>query len=282
MNVTQLDQRIPLRKHLLKFGIRDQASRGSDGHSSEALDPRQLKRLEQLGRPLNKGRPRKADVLAFYELIASPRIASVVHSNKADAIRVTGEFVQQELEGESILDIGCNIGYLTSWYALQNPAAAVLGIDLSPSSIMLAGRYAARLGIGNLHYATVDGQRFSPDRPFDTIVDTQGMLDHETDPDMIERLFSWLKADGKLICVPALGTLAQFSTFLDALPLGRCTIISLTWLEFFAGGEFGAYPAMIVRAGTGARGLTRDELIEAYQLGWLACMTKTQGQRKYG
>lgn len=282
MNVTHLDQHLPLRNHLLKFGIRDQVPGAGADVFEDAPEPRQLKRLEQLGRALGKAHPKKVDILAFYELIATPRMASLVHSNKADAIRATGDFVLRELEGERILDVGCNIGYLTSWYAVRNPDMAVQGIDLSPSSIAAASRHAARLGIGNLRYAIADGHRFSPEQTFDCVVDTQGMLDHETDPATVERLFSWLKADGKLICIPALGTLEKFSAFLDALAPGLCTITSLTWLEFSAGGEPGAYPAMIVRPGRRANGLARDELIEAYQLGWLACRNKTRRERLYG
>ena len=92
---------VSLSNHLMAFGIHDQSD-----CTSPMPELRQLKRLEQLSRPLNKGRPKKANVVAFYEFLASPRLASWGHSNKADAIRVTGEFVLQELEGERILDIG--------------------------------------------------------------------------------------------------------------------------------------------------------------------------------
>lgn len=255
---------VSLPNHLLAFGIRDQSC-----SVYQMPEPRQLKRLEQLSRPLNKGRPKKADVVAFYEFLASPRLASWGHSNKADAIRVTGEFVLQALEGERILDVGCNMGYLTSWYARKNPATQVLGIDLSPSCIESAQRQAAKLGITNLRYAVADGGRFAPEQLFDSIVDTQGMIDAQTDTETLAKILSWLKPNGKLICVPALGTLTKFAAFLDALPPLPIQITTYNWLTFSAGADRGAYPAMVIRQDATEPGLSREELIARYQVGLL-------------
>lgn len=265
---------VSLPNHLLAFGIRDQSC-----SVYQMPEPRQLKRLEQLSRPLNKGRPKKADVVAFNEFLASPRLASWGHSNKADAIRVTGEFVLQELEGERILDIGCNMGYLTSWYARQNPAARVLGIDLSPSCIESAQRQAVKLGIANLRYAIADGGHFSPDQLFDSIVDTQGMIDAQTDTATLAKILSWLKPNGKLICVPALGTLTKFAAFLDALPPLPIQITTYNWLTFSAGADRGAYPAMVIRQDSVESGLCREELIAGYQLGILNFRQQNQLER---
>lgn len=263
-----------LSNHLIAFGIQDQS-----GSMCQMPEPRQIKRLEQLSRPLNKGRPKKADVVAFYEFLASPRLAGWGHSNKADAIRVTGEFVLKRLGGERILDVGCNMGYLTSWYARQNPAAQVLGIDLSPSCIELAQRQAVKLGITNLRYAVVDGGRFSPEQLFDSIVDTQGMIDAQTDTETLAKILSWLKPNGKLICVPALGTLTKFAAFLDALTPLPIQITTYNWLTFSAGADRGAYPAMVIRQDAVESGFSREELIAWYQLGLLDFRQRNQLER---
>jgi 2-polyprenyl-3-methyl-5-hydroxy-6-metoxy-1,4-benzoquinol methylase len=76
-----------------------------------------------------------AEQLAFYEFIADPQIAGVVHSMKADAIRVCGQFVAERLTGPRVLDVGCNIGYLSTWYARVHPAIQVTGVDISSASI---------------------------------------------------------------------------------------------------------------------------------------------------
>ena len=265
---------VSLPNHLLAFGIRDQSC-----SVYQMPEPRQLKRLEQLSRPLNKGRPKKADVVAFYEFLANPRMASWGHSNKADAIRVTGEFVLEMLEGERILDVGCNMGYLTSWYARQNPAAEVLGIDLSPSCIESAQRQAVKLGIPNLRYAVADGCRFSPDQLFVSIVDTQGMIYAQTDTEALAKILSWLKPNGKLICVPALGTLTKFTAFLDALSPLPSQITTYNWLSFSAGVGREAYPAIVIRQDATKPGLSRKELVAKYQLGLLDFRQQNQLER---
>lgn len=259
-NVSDLCQHLNLRDHLAKFGIRPRDA---------ALDPKQSRRLQQLSRPLARGNAKKAELVAFYEFIAQPQIAAAVHANKADAIRACGEFAESRLAGTRILDIGCNIGYLATWYALRRPDAIVHGIDLSPSSIGAAQRYAARFGIGNLRFAVADGHRYLPEQPFDTLVDTQGMVDHDSDPATLRRLLSWLKPDGRLICIPALGSFEKFSTFLDKLDWQDASVASLTWLPFANGPQRCAYPALIVTPGQSAQALTRDELNRAYQFGVL-------------
>lgn len=254
---------LSLQDHLLTFGIRPAAGAG--------LTPKDARRLEQLGKPLARGNPKKADLVAFYEFAARPDIAAIIHSGKADAIRVTGEFVAARLAGARILDLGCNIGYLSSWYARCRPQAEVWGIDASPSSIDTAKRFAGRLGIGNLHYAVADGQRYAPALPFDTLVDTQGLIDPDVEPAMLRRMFGWLQPAGRLLCVPALGTLARFEAFLDKLDPAAVAVLSLDWLPFTAQGERGVYPALVLAhaAGASAAGLSRQALLEAYQLGVL-------------
>lgn len=269
------DGAVSLLDHLLQYGIRDQANM-SDCPSPE---PRQIKRLELLSRPLNKGRPKKADIVAFYELLATPGVSTWAHSNKFDAIRVTGEFVMQELDGASILDIGCNIGYLTSWYARQMPSSELMGIDLSPSSIDSAKRQAQKLGIGNVRYAVVDGGRFTPDPLFDCIVDTQGMIDAQSGTATLARILSWLKPGGKLICVPAIGTLTQWSTFLDALTPLSCQITTFNWLSFLGRGERDAYPGIVIRQDGAEPGLSHEALIAEFQLGLLGLRQQRQHQR---
>ncbi|WP_168224998.1 trans-aconitate 2-methyltransferase [Azoarcus sp. DD4] len=255
-----------LRDHLLSFGIRPAASGGAP---QAGLTPKDAKRLAQLGKALARARPRQADVVAFYEFVSRPDIAALIHSGKADAIRATGEFVAARLAGTRILDVGCNIGYLTSWYARCRPAAEVWGIDASPSSIDVARRFATRLGLANLRYASSDGQRYQPTAAFDTLVDTQGMIDADIDPALLRRMFGWLQPEGRLLCVPALGTLARFESFLDRLDFDAVAVLSLDWLPFVAQGERGVYPALVMAHAAGASGLPRAALVDAYQRGVL-------------
>ncbi|CAL96157.1 hypothetical methyltransferase [Azoarcus olearius] len=248
-----------LSDHLAVFGIRPAPM--------AVLAPRDAKRLAQLGKAVDRARPRPADVLAFYEFIARPDLAPLIHAGKADAIRVTGEFVAARLGGERILDLGCNIGYLTSWYARCRPGAEVWGIDVSPSSIEQARRFATRLGLANLRYAATDARRYVADPPFDTIVDTQGLIEPDVDPALLRQLFGWLRPDGQLLCVPAIGSLARFESLLDTLDFDAVAVRSLDWLPFVAQGERSVYPALVMAHASAGGGVPRAALVAAFQQG---------------
>ncbi|WP_374683076.1 methyltransferase domain-containing protein [Accumulibacter sp.] len=264
-----------LRDHLIKFGIQHFNDESYWAWGGEKLGEKQASHLDKLRKPLVRGKPKKADLFAFYEFIAKPVVASVVHSLKADAIRATGEYVSACAEGNRILDTGCSIGYLTSWYALTHPTAAVLGIDFSPSSINVAKRYAVKLGIQNLEYKALDGSQLKALDLFDCIVDTQGMIDTQLDSKSFRLLMSWLQPGGKLIAVPAFGSLPQFEAFLDIAFSNQAAILSLEWIHFCDLGERGMYPGMILTHAAPERGLSRTQVLDIYRNG-LITFNQTQ------
>lgn len=256
-----------LRDHLLKFGIQHFDDKGYWQWRSEMLGPRFGKQLDRLGKPLMRAAPKKADLFAFYDYIARPEIAAVVHSAKADAIRATGEFVDARIAGERILDVGCSIGYLTIWYALQHPWAQVFGIDISPSSIQTGKRFATRMGATNLQLVAADARKFVPEEPFDCVIDTQGFIEPRTDAEDLRILISLLRPGGRLICVPALGTELLFDEFLHKLIAAEAAVLSLAWVNFSDLGDSGAFPAMTLARTEGGAGMSHDELRASFHLG---------------
>ena len=246
MNPSNVTLAGSLSEHLLNFRLHFEHG-GEIGGAADHLPEHE--RLRHLGEPR---RPRQADESEFdhsreiHQWDVQTRQASAGALDKADAIRVVGDYVTSELEGARILDVGCGVGYLSSWYAAYKPGTQVLGLELSASRIMLARQFALAQQIRNLRFEVCDARHFVPDAPFDTIVDTQGMVGPEIGPADIRRVMSWLKPGGKFICVPALGTLAQFVDFLDKLEAAMCRIAKLRWLEFSAGNGRGVFPAMII------------------------------------
>lgn len=253
--------------HLLEFGIQHFQDESYWAWGGEKLGKKVAAHLDKLRKPLVRGKPKKADLFAFYEFIAAPAIASVVHSWKADAIRATGEFVSSRVQGGRILDVGCGIGYLTSWYALQNPMGKALGLDFSPTSIERAKCMATNCKIANLEFNTLDGNQFVTSDPFDFIVDTQGLIDPLLDSKGIQLLFSWLHPDGKLIAVPAFGSLPVFEAFLDKIDCGLISILSLDWVHFSDLGRRGMYPGMVLTHSKPGIGQSRTHLLDQFREG---------------
>lgn len=261
---------LSLRDHLIDFGIQAFQDDSYWTWGGEKLGEKRSAHLNKLRKPLMRGKPQKADLFAFYEFIATAEVAAVVHSMKADAIRATGEFVASRIQGPRILDTGCGIGYLTSWYALQKPKEKVLGIDFSPTSIEMAKRCATKRGITNLEFCALDGKLFSPTEPFDTIVDTQGMINPQLDSKGIQLMLSWLHPEGKLIAVPAFGDLPAFEAFLDKIDSDRVSILSLDWIHFSDLGERGMFPGIVMSHADSDTCLSKAQLAAAFRDGIVA------------
>ncbi|MCB1897126.1 MAG: class I SAM-dependent methyltransferase [Zoogloeaceae bacterium] len=246
MNSSNVTQPTSLSEHLLNFGRHFEHCSDVNGAPEYLPAQERLKRWTQPRGPQQVDESKPDNSRGLDQWHAGTRLVTAAPLDKADALRVVGDYVTGQLEGTRILDIGCGIGYLSSWYAACRPAARVFGIDLSASNIMLARRFAAARHIRNLQLAVCDARHYVPDEAFDTIIDTQGLVGPEIGPADIRRMLSWLKPGGKFICAPALETLDQFVAFLDKLESAMCHISSLKWLAFSVGNGRGVYPAMII------------------------------------
>ena len=63
----------------------------------------------------------------------------ITHSMKSNEILNSGKSIMNEIkDNNNILDIGCNSGYLTSFYAKVLPKSNLIGFDKSKNSISQA------------------------------------------------------------------------------------------------------------------------------------------------
>jgi|GEM_PF-6159695 len=87
-------------------------------------------------------------------------------------------FAAKYVQGKNILDIGCGVGYGSS-YLLRHGAKKVVGIEINPEVVKLANKSYAKPG---LEFLALDAT-FLPfaDNSFD-VVTSIGMLDHISDP----------------------------------------------------------------------------------------------------
>lgn len=84
-----------------------------------------------------------------------------------------------------VLSIGCGRGQFESM--LSPYAAEILGIDLSPETILDAREYVSKSGIKNIRFECADISTFDFDMEFDTII-CVGMLHHLNDDECIDLL----------------------------------------------------------------------------------------------
>jgi len=185
----------------------------------------ELARLEALREPLQEGAADQNDLLHFYDFIAHRDVAGVVHSMKADAICASGDAIAAMLAPETaVLDVGCNIGYLTTWYAAKHPSIQVTGIDVSGNSIATAQAIARELGIDNVEFIHGDARDCLPGRTFDTIIDTQSVQFAERSGELLQWISASLREGGRFLSIPALIGFEDFLIFRNCMDAADITI----------------------------------------------------------
>ncbi len=129
--------------------------------------------------------------IAFYDLTARPASVPALYSQRYEYYLEVGSLVARSLAGApSVLDVGCGIGILTTFYARQCPDCRVVGIDRSPASIELARQRAQELGVTNVRFECLDLDQQALPNEFALVVATHALLQAEQDPGVPSRAWS--------------------------------------------------------------------------------------------
>jgi len=123
------------------------------------------------------------DEVAFYDLTAQPQILPALYSQRYEYYRELGSRVAARLgEANRILDFGCGVGILSTFYAARCSEKQFLGIDRSPVSIAVAREKARELGLSNVRFECVDVEAVHVAGSYDLIVATHSLVQAEQDP----------------------------------------------------------------------------------------------------
>lgn len=183
------DTRQALEAHLARWGLRPFTSDEAYFQwQRESLSPAEITTLHR--QVEQKRRGSSADEVAFYDATAHPNILPVLYSQRYDYYLAIGQRVADRIgEARSILDVGCGVGILTTFYARQYPDKTFVGIDRSPVSIARAQGQAQTLGLANVRFDRLDFEHTSPASSYDLILATHALLQAEQDPGIPSR--SW-------------------------------------------------------------------------------------------
>ncbi|CUQ66995.1 class I SAM-dependent methyltransferase [Candidatus Nitrospira inopinata] len=173
-----------LHDHLAQWGLKRWATaREYLAWQQRLVAPETLERFaEQAER--RRGGQSCADV-AFYDLSAQPGLLSVLHSQRYDYYESAGLSVASRIgDAACILDFGCGVGILTTFYARLFSDRRFVGIDRSEASIAAARRKADELGLSNVRFECLDvgADRNGPSEAYDLILSTHALVQHERDP----------------------------------------------------------------------------------------------------
>jgi len=264
-----MQQQIPtaatLGAHLAHYGFKNfTSSTAYLRWAGQQLGDHRAKAVDRLRRPLAKEEVKPDDVLRFYDYIAEPAVAAVVHSMKTDAIRSSGEAVWEHIKDcKNILDIGCNIGYLTTWYARQGDNF-VTGVDMSEASIEEAKRKSRALNCANIRFLCGDIRKVLTSERFDAVVDTQTIYTIPKKKQTLAHLYSLLQDNGMLVTIPPVRTVEKLSAYLELLSQAGFRVRSINFIVFSALGAADFHP--VIEAGKAADTLQGADMASALEV----------------
>jgi SAM-dependent methyltransferase len=170
-----------LRDHLAWWGLRHVTSDADYfAWQRQQLSPNELKQLALAAERKRFGGCR--DEVAFYDRAAHPTIYPVLYSQRYEFYEAVGLRTFAHLDtAQDILDFGCGLGILTTFYARCLPRANLVGIDRSAASIAVAQRKAEELGLRNLRFICLNAETESLSGSFDLVLATHALLQAEQD-----------------------------------------------------------------------------------------------------
>ncbi|THJ24495.1 MAG: class I SAM-dependent methyltransferase [Nitrospira sp. CG24E] len=171
-----------LHSHLAWWGLRQFAS--DEAYFQWQRQVLSLAELTTLHRLMEqKRRGSTADEISFYDATAQPRILPVLYSQQYDYYLAIGARVADRIgEAQSILDVGCGVGILTTFYARQFPNKTIVGVDRSPASIARAREQTRALGLTNVRFECLDCTDLAAAHSADLILATHALVQAEQDP----------------------------------------------------------------------------------------------------
>jgi SAM-dependent methyltransferase len=170
--------------HLASWGLRRfESDTAYDQWQRATLKPDELRTLLQLSERRRAAGSAPADEIAFYDYAAREQILPVLYSQRYDYYVTVGSAVAERIgPARSVLDAGCGIGVLTTFYAQRFPRCSFTGVDRSPASISVAQKRAEALALRNVRFECLDVEQVLPPGSYDLVIATQALLQTEQDP----------------------------------------------------------------------------------------------------
>jgi len=186
-----------IREHLAAWGLRSFPSENLYYEwQRQMVAPDLLRRLTDLAEK-RQGEDGFRWDQEFYDLASSSDLLPVLYSQRFGYFEQVGIALARHLSrlpsGAEVLDAGCGVGILTTWYASLFPEVQFYGIDRSSASLLVAERQAASLHLVNLCFTTEDISQSRRPQTFDGIIATQSLFQSEIDPGLPSQ--SWKSFD---------------------------------------------------------------------------------------
>ena len=197
------------------------------------ISPEELRELHRLIEHRHGG-DQEADI-QFYDFLARPTVLSIFYSQRFDYYLKIGLLVSQRIfPAQRVLDFGCGVGILTSFFAQQFPEIEFVGVDRSVSSIDVARQEAEKRHLGNICFQVSPELDYLVNGTYDLILSTQALFQSEKEPGLPSRSWQTFQRTRDLQQHEHLETRTGLYTRLNPLlsvlsPSGRMLFFEKTW-----------------------------------------------------
>jgi SAM-dependent methyltransferase len=222
-------------RYLHSWGLRefrDEASYYEWQRST--LSEEELRGLQRLVEHRHGGEHVDCDI-EFYDVLARPDLVPVLYSQRFNYFLTIGSSVCGRIPpADRVLDFGCGVGILTSFFAQQHPGIEFVGIDRSSRSIEVACLEAEKRQLTNIRFEVSEVPPHSISGTYDLILSTQALFQAEREPGLPSRSWRSFQREGDLQRQEQLeirtGLQSRLDTLISALrPRGRMILFEKTW-----------------------------------------------------
>ncbi|MEX5216432.1 MAG: class I SAM-dependent methyltransferase [Nitrospira sp.] len=170
--------------HLAEWGLRHFTSDAAYfAWQRQTVSPADLNRLHACIARKRAPDAGPAEETAFYDAAAEPSLIPALYSQRYEYYLAVAPRVAARIPpAHTVLDFGCGIGILTTYFARQHPDVRFVGVDRSSASIGYARRRADELHVTNIEFHAIDLDGEAVAGPYDLVVATHALLQAEQDP----------------------------------------------------------------------------------------------------
>ncbi len=200
----------------------------------QSLSQQDLLELQSLVEQRQGGANERADI-QFYDLLAKPTVLPILYSQRFNYFQKTCSLISSRLPSKGrVLDFGCGVGILTSYYARRHPELQFVGIDRSVRSIEMAQCEAKRRQLRNVCYRVFQDIGSHDKEVFDCILSTQALFQSEQEPGLPSKNWGTFERDIDPARQEALEIQTGLKKRLEALlallaPAGKLICLEKTW-----------------------------------------------------
>ncbi len=110
------------------------------------------------------------NISPFYDFCAQNIVEDLMNDSFYGRDSKLMALFNQDIQGDHVIDVGCNSGLKLVYYALNNPDKEFLGVDIATKSLAKAKKRAEKFELKNITFKEMDMQDLKSKKLFNTII----------------------------------------------------------------------------------------------------------------